>query len=105
MGYCAVFNGAGDVIENRGEVVERFAKYLVAGQADDQVAAIVADADAGWVDENCVVGVAVLVFHFETPLFVSGFGPKPLSRKKLKGVRSKQRTAQPDSAGAVEQGT
>ncbi|MCX6127410.1 MAG: hypothetical protein NTV34_22035 [Proteobacteria bacterium] len=100
----AVFQGASDVIENRAEVVERFTNYLVAGEADDQVAAIVADADAGWVDENCVVGVAVLVFHFETPLFVSGFGPKPLSRKKLKGARSKQRAASYLFAVGSEQG-
>jgi hypothetical protein len=40
-------------------------------EGDDQVASIFADADASWVDESCVVGVAVPVFHFETPLFVS----------------------------------
>jgi len=88
-----VLKGAGDVVEDSSEVVERFAKYLIAGQGDDQVAAVFADADAGWVDKCCVVGGAVFVFHCETPLFVSGFEPKPLSRKKLKGVRSKQRTA------------
>jgi len=80
LANCAIGEGASDIVENRSEEVERFAKYLIAGQGYDQVAAVFADADAGWVDECCVVGVAVLVFHFETPLFVSGCEPKPFSR-------------------------
>lgn len=64
LANCAVLESAGDVVEDCPEVVERFAKYLVSWQGDDQVAAILADADAGWGDECCVVGVAVLVFHF-----------------------------------------
>jgi hypothetical protein len=80
LANCAVLESARDVVEDRSEVVERLAKYLIAGQGYDQVAPILADADAGWVDECCVVGVAVLVFHFETPLFVSGCEPKPFSR-------------------------
>lgn len=80
LANCTVLESAGDVVENRSEVVERFAKYLIAGQSDDQVAAVFADADAGWVDECCVVGGAVFVFHCETPLFVSGCEPKPFSR-------------------------
>ena len=42
---------------------------------NEQVAAVTADADAGGVDERCVVGA--FVFHCEIPLFVSGFGPMP----------------------------
>jgi len=42
-----------DIVEDRSEVVERFAKHLVARQGHDQAAAIFAYADA------------VLVFHFE----------------------------------------
>ncbi len=80
LANCAVLESAGDIVEDRSEVVERFAKDLIARKGDDQVAAIFADSDAGWVTECCVAGVAVLVFHFETPLFVSGFGPKPFSR-------------------------
>ena len=41
---------ASDVVEDHSEVVERFAKYLIAGQGDDQEAAIFVDTDAGWVD-------------------------------------------------------
>ncbi len=76
----AVFESAGDVVEDRAKVVERLAKYLVTGKADDQVATVFADADAGWIDESCVAGAVALIFHFETPLFVSGCGPKPLFR-------------------------
>lgn len=99
------FRRGSDVVEDCSEVVDRFAEDLIAREADEQVAAIFAYADAGGVDESCVAGVAVLVFHCETFLAVSGFGPKPLSRQNWKGVRSKQRTAKPDSAEAVGQGT
>ena len=81
---CASFRSVSDVVEDRSEVVERFAKDLIAWEGDDQVAAIFADADAGWIDESCVDRVTVLVLHCEPLLFVSGFGPKPLSRKILK---------------------
>ena len=77
------FRRNADVIENRSEVIERFSENLIAWEGDDQVAAIFAYADACWIDECCVAGVAVFVFHFEPFLFVSGFGPKPLSRERL----------------------
>ena len=80
LANCTVFESDGDIVEDRTKVVEWFAKYLVTWEGDDQVATVFADADAGWVDECCIAAVVVFVFHFETPLFVSGCGPKPFSR-------------------------
>jgi len=37
---------------------------LVAGEADDQVAAVTADADTGGVDESCVMAATKPVLYF-----------------------------------------